>query len=83
MAQKYTTVFENDTITLSHGHDGYWLYDETRSMNLSMRAKTEQEAFVQTILYYQERLSEVETAYKKIKNQVNTFVNQFTEDDQD
>jgi len=83
MAQNYTTVFENDTITLSQGRDGYWLYDETRSMNLSMKAKTEQEAFVETILYYQERLSEIETAYTKIENQVSIFVSQFTEDDQD
>ena len=83
MTQKYTTVFENDTINLSNGHDGYWLYDETRSMNLSMKAKTEQEAFVETILYYQQRLIEIETAYKKIKNQVDNFVSQFTENDQD
>lgn len=83
MTQKYAIVFENETINLSHGHDGYWLYDETRSMNLSMKAKTEQEAFVEAIRYYQQRLIEIETAYKKIKNQVNAFVSQFTDEDQD
>ncbi len=58
----YTRVFKNDTITLSKvvGKEEYWLYDTTRGMNLSMRAKTEQAAFIEALMYYQKRLSKVE-----------------------
>lgn len=49
-----------DTLSLSECTDGFWLWDETREMNLSMKAKTAQAALVETILYYQRRLSTVE-----------------------
>lgn len=66
----------------SGGYLGFWIYDETRGMNLSMRAKTEREAFVEVITYYQERLKEIEDKYAKLNNQVSVFVEQFaTEDD--
>lgn len=35
---KHTTLTK--TLTLSECSDGFWLYDETRGMNLSMRART-------------------------------------------
>jgi len=75
----YEIVFENATIALSCGHDGYWLYDETRGMNLAMRAKTEQAAFVEALEYYQKRLTEQEDQYKRLRDQVDSFVEQFVE----
>lgn len=63
--------------------DGFWLYDETRGMNLAMRAKTEQAAFVEAITYYQRRLSEVESAHRCLTQRVEAFVSQFTEDNED
>lgn len=30
-----------ETLTLSECSDGFWLYDKTRGMNLSMRAKND------------------------------------------
>jgi len=30
----------SDTLTISECKDGYWIYDKTRGMNISMRAKT-------------------------------------------
>lgn len=61
------------------GHRGFWLYDSTRGMNLSMRAKTPQDAFVEALTYYQERLKEVEQNYKELSEKVDAFVAQFVE----
>lgn len=67
------------TLTLSECTDGFWLYDKTRGMNLSMRAKTPQDAFVECITYYQHRLTEVETAHRELAAKVDAFVSQFVE----
>ena len=48
-------------------------------MNLSMRAKTSQDAFTEALTYYQNRLLEVETAFKELKAKVEVFVSQFVE----
>lgn len=69
----------NDTLTLSECHDGFWLYDKTRGMNLSMRAKTQTDAFVEALTYYQSRMSEVETEYRTLRGLVDAFVSNFTE----
>lgn len=71
------------TLGLSECHDGFWLYDKTRGMNLSLRAKTSEEAFVEALTYYQDRLKEVESAYYELKNRVDTFVSQFAEERED
>ena len=72
-----------DTLTLSECHDGFWLYDKTRGMNLSMRAKTQTDAFVEALTYYQRRLSEVETAHRELRGLVDGFVSNFTEDEEE
>jgi hypothetical protein len=64
-----------------NGSFGFWLYDETRGMNLAMRAKTSTEAFVEALSYYQERLAEVEHDFASMKTKVDIFVNQFTDDE--
>lgn len=63
-----------DTITLSHCTDGWWLWDDTRGMNLSMHAPSPQQAFIETIGYYQRRLTQVEDELKTLKIQVEAFV---------
>jgi hypothetical protein len=73
------TIFKNDTITLCQRKDGFWLWDNTRGMNLSMRAKTEQDAFIETLMYYQKRLKEVETDYNILNDKVERFVDNFNE----
>jgi hypothetical protein len=70
-----------ETLGLTECNDGFWLYDKTRGMNLSMRAKTPQDAFVEALTYYQRRLQEVETKHKDMGEKVLAFVAQFTEDD--
>ncbi|AFU62832.1 hypothetical protein phAPEC8_00263 [Escherichia phage phAPEC8] len=71
------------TLSMSECTDGYWLYDETRGMNLAMQAKTEQAAYVQALEYYQRRLQEVESNYKSLKSKVDHFINQVADDDDD
>ena len=75
---KCTLIFKNDTITLSKCIDGFWLYDYTRGMNLSMRAKTEQDAFIGAITYYQRSLKEVEKEFNSLQSKVDDFVDSFT-----
>lgn len=65
----------------SGGNQGFWLYDKTRGMNLAMRAKTETEAFVKALHYYQRRLIEVEQSYKGLSSKVDAFVAQFVEEE--
>jgi hypothetical protein len=73
----------SDTLEMAECHDGFWLYDYTRGMNLSMRAKTRDDAFVEALTYYQERLKQIEDLYSKLLFQVNDFVQQFTENNED
>lgn len=61
------------------GSLGFWLYDETRGMNLAMRAKTSTKAFVEALTYYQARLAKVESDYKSLSAKVDAFVAQVTE----
>jgi hypothetical protein len=65
----------------SGGHMGFWLYDKTRGMNLSMRAKNETDAFVEALHYYQKRLTNIEQEHAALKTKVDAFVSQFVEDD--
>lgn len=69
------------TLSLSECNDGFWLYDTTRGFNLSMRAKTSTEAFVEALTYYQGRLNELESNYSELKGKVDAFVIQFPQDD--
>ena len=72
-----------DTLTLFECHDGFWLYDKTRGMNLSMRAKTPTDAFVEALTYYQRRLSGVEAAHRNLSGLVDAFVSNFTDDEEE
>lgn len=74
MANAYETIFKNETISLTKGEDGFWLYDHTRGMNLAMRASSETEAFVKAITYYQKRLMEVENYYRSLTRKVDDFI---------
>lgn len=83
MTSKYNTLFKSETLTLSESTigKGFWLWDETRGMNLAMRAKSEREAFTEAIYYYQKRLKQVEGEYKDLSTKVNMFVSQFVEEE--
>lgn len=82
MGRHLVSIKLSDTLTLSQCTDGLWLYDKTRGMNLSMKAKDEQACFVEAIIYYQDRLLTVEKKYSELKEKVDTFVNQFIEEEE-
>lgn len=74
----------SDTLTLceykSGGDKGFWLYDTTRGMNLSMKAKSETDALAEALTYYQRRLMQVEQEFASMSKKVGEFVEQFTDD---
>jgi hypothetical protein len=83
MSKVINSIDLTDTLSLTEEQNGFWLYDETRGMNLAMRAKTSTDAFVEALEYYQDRLTSVEAAYKSLKLKVDSFVSNFTEEDED
>lgn len=78
---KYNVL--SKSLSISECTDGFWLYDETRGMNLAMRAKTAEAAYLEALKYYQERLTEVENNYNNLKAKVDHFVGQFVDDDEE
>jgi hypothetical protein len=81
MSKVIRKVFKTDTLSLHECSDGYYLYDYVLGMNVSMRASTEQDAFIDTILYYQRKLTETKTEFKNLKNKVDNFINQVIVED--
>ena len=77
MRKAISTIKLTETISLSECHDGFWLYDKTRGMNIAMRSKTSTDALVKAIMYYQNRLIDIEQLHKELKNKVDVFVDQF------
>lgn len=75
-------VIKNETFTITHSRDGYWLYDKTRGMNLSMRAESVEAAFTEALLYFQRRLQTVEQQHRSLESKVAAFVGQFTDSEE-
>ena len=71
---KYTRVFKTATLQLTQGSDGFWLYDTVAGMNLSMRASTEQAAFIEALEYYQKRLTSTRVELNTLRSRVASFV---------
>lgn len=51
MAKTLNVKKLSDTISIAECTDGFWLYDETRGMNLSMRAKSSEAAMFEALEY--------------------------------
>ena len=81
MGRAIRRVFKLDTIFLSETTEGYYLYDYVIGQNISMRAKTEQDACIEAILWYQSRLIESKEKFKILKDKVEGFLAQFDEED--
>ena len=79
MSKVIATTDLSDTLTLTEYQHGFWLWDETREMNLAIKAKTLVDAFVEALHYYQERLTQVEAAHKHLRAKVDAFVAQTEE----
>jgi hypothetical protein len=81
MAQKCKVHDLDETLSLAECKDGFWLYDTTRGMNLSMRAKTAEAAFFEALKYYQARLLKVEGELKTLSKKVDSFVSSVCPED--
>lgn len=80
MAKAIRNVFKLDTISLTECNDGYYLYDYVVGMNITMRAKTEQDACVEALLWYQKSLLDAKLKYNILNNKVENFLSQFDTD---
>lgn len=78
---KNVHVVKTETFTITHCRDGYWLYDKTRGMNLSMRAESVEAAFTEALLYFQRRLQTVEEQHRSLESKVSAFVGQFVDEE--
>ena len=81
MSKVIRKVFKIDTLSLHECIDGYYLYDYVIGMNISMRAKTEQDAYIESLLYYQKSLTKVKADYKNLNDKVEGFLSQFDKDE--
>ena len=78
MGMPHTIVFKNDSIRLSVSPKGeFYLWDCTKRMNLAMDAKSERDAFVLAIEYYQKRSIITENQLKSLQGKVLGFVELF------
>ncbi len=81
MVKARSVIKLTDALSISECHDGYWLYDYTAGMNLSMRAKTERDAFVEAISYYQERTKKLKQKLKELDESVQRFIESLPKED--
>lgn len=64
----------NSKTTITKNKSGYWLYDENRGMNLSIRAASKEAALIESLEYYQERLIYVETENRELHKNIDSFL---------
>ncbi len=70
MGKAISHIDLDETLGLTECTDGFWLYDTTRGMNLSMKAKTKDDAFFDALKYYQRRLTQIEHERKALHDKV-------------
>ena len=68
---------------MSECNDGFYLYDYVIQMNISMRAKTEQDAFIEALMYYQKSLQETKKNLKDIEDKVYNFIGKFDNENEE
>lgn len=65
-----TTERLSPHLELSLFHDGLWLWDDTRQMNLAIREKTERGAFLCALDYYQQRVRTLECKCRNMQKAI-------------
>ena len=94
MSKKPISYVElNQHLTLSECHpdsecraNNWWLYDDRAygtGMNIGMRTKTRDEAFVAAIEFWAERARKTENALASLQTQVKSFVENFPKRDEE
>lgn len=73
MAKFIRSIFKTETLSLCECNYGFYLYDTVVSMNIAMRAKTEQDAYIEALMYYQKSLKQAQLRYNDINSKVESF----------
>jgi hypothetical protein len=83
----------NEHLHLSECHpdsesrtNNWWLYDKRAygtGMNIAMRVKTREEAFVEAIEFWAKKALKAESSYNDLKSKVDLFVGHFIEPEDD
>lgn len=80
----------NENLTLSECHPdsecrtiNWWLYDERAGMNLGMREESRERALIEALEYWAERAQKYEQEFHSLKGRVDSFVSQFTADEEE
>jgi len=81
MGKAIRNVFKTDTLTLTECTDGYYLWDKVAGFNITIHAKSEQQALIEGIEYYQRYHSKLQKEHKELSNKVDSFLSQFERDD--
>ena len=82
MGKAIRNVFKTDTLTLTECTDGYYLWDKVAGFNIAIHAKSEQQALIDGLDYYQRYHSKLQKDYKELDNKVQNFLSQFDRDDE-
>lgn len=69
-----------NTLALSKCTDGYWLYDQQASINTAMHCKTERDAFISTIEYYQRWVTNLQKTNRVLRKASLDFVENVAEE---
>jgi len=81
MGKVIRNVFKSDTLTLTECTDGYYLWDKVAGFNIAIHAKSEQQALIDGLDYYQRYHSKLQKEHKELINKVESFLCKFERDD--
>ncbi len=80
MGKAIRNVFKTNTLTLTECTDGYYLWDNVAGFNITIHAKSEQQALIEGLEYYQRYHSKLKKDYKELNDKVENFLSQFERD---
>jgi len=81
MGKAIRNVFKTDTLTLTECTDGYYLWDKVAGFNIAIHAKSEQQALIDGLDYYQRYHSKLKKEYKELNDKVESFLCQFNREE--
>lgn len=81
MGKPIRNIFKTNTLTLTECTDGYYLWDKIAGFNISIHAKSEQQAFIEGLEYYQRSHFNLKKEYRELDNKVQSFLSQFEKED--
>ncbi len=81
MGKAIRNIFKTDTLILTECTDGYYLFDKVAGFNIAIHAKTEQQALINGLNYYQRFHSQLKKDYEELNNKVENFLSQFSDNE--